>query len=47
MLEMNLKTQINNLNYIQYMKYKGSENEDRKSNSESERATKEENSINK
>lgn len=39
---MNLKVDINNLNYINYMKHKGNENGVLKRNMESERATIEE-----
>lgn len=39
MLEMNLKTQISNINYLRYMEHKEAENGDSKVNYESERAT--------
>lgn len=42
MLEMNLKCEINNLNYIRYMEHKDNENGANKGRFESERATLEE-----
>ena len=39
MLEMNLKANINNANYIRYMEYQESGNGESKCNLESERAT--------
>lgn len=39
MLEMNLKCEINNLNYLMYMEHKENENGANKGNMESERAT--------
>lgn len=47
MLEMNLNTQINNINYIRYMEHKDNENEALKRNLESERATQTEKYIKK
>lgn len=42
MLEMNLNTQINNINYLVYMEHKDNENGANKGRFESERATLEE-----
>lgn len=42
MLEMNLNTQINNINYLVYMEHKDNENGANKGHFESERATLEE-----
>lgn len=39
MLEMNLKCEINNLNYLRYMEHEGNENGANKRVLESERAT--------
>ncbi len=48
MLEMNLETDINNINYLRYMEYSDNENRALKRNLESERATQtEETSENK
>ena len=42
MLQINLETNINNLNYLRYMEHKDNENGALKRNFESERATIEE-----
>jgi hypothetical protein len=47
MLEINLKTNINNINYLKYMEHKDNENGKNKCNMESERATQTEKYIKK
>lgn len=39
MLEMNLKADISNLNYVRYMEYKEKENDKNKGNLESDKTT--------
>lgn len=47
MLEMNLNTQINNINFLEYMQHCEKENEALNCNMESERATQNEKYIQK
>ena len=47
MLEMNLETSINNINYIRYMQQKEKENEKTKNNLEREQTTSTENTDKK
>lgn len=47
MLEMNLNTEINNINYLRYMEHKDNDNGVSKCNLESERTTKKENNTKK